>query len=1249
MRVSVVIVVLAGACAPTGALPRLERVEPALVTSLVATPALLYGSALHARASVDLDSKDPAVVDRDWQIRIAGVAIDDVSWRDRETLNLTIPPGLQIGLHDVFVTAPGGRELVLPQALTVTASPIGLALSIEDAPGGSGQPVSATLEAGTSLTAFAVARNSDRAFVADVPAEWSLTSPIGVLAGISSPAVTFHARSAGTARLRARHAGAANDAESGEVTITAGAAAEIRIMDDAGGAGAVIGNRSGLTTDADGGLTAHAAGFDAFGNYTGDVSVTWNVSGVTATHATSGTLTALDFTLPGAGVLHASHATMSPAATGTLVVSPGRAAALSIAPSSRTLSADDPSAAFTVTATDADGNATTNFGALSWSIASGPITMIDPVLGVLEPTRSGSGTIAVTSSWGASAVSGAVVIEPGAPAAVSIVPSSLTVSADDAPVAFAAAAVDADGNELGNMAADWAIASGPISALTSTGTLDPRAAGAGTISANVGGIVATAPVTISPGRVSVLSIAPQTAQLPQGGTPVAFTASGVDADGNPTSDLGMLAWTVASGPIATLADSTGMLTPTAAGTGTIRATSSYGPSVVSGAVQILPAATLTASISAPAEVSVGQTFAVTMMVFAGNTTVTSATTCALTATGLMIESSPAPVTTIAANESATFTWTVTATVAGSVTLASCVTATDTASNMSISAPGTGTTRVLASPHLTATFDLPEIIGRGSPFTLTMTITNTGEVTATGVVPGALTTSGTSSVMLSAGPSAGASIAPGGSATFYWTYVAAVVGTVQFHGGAAGTDALSLFAVRAPDASSEVSDVVESYIVASDALGDGSPIGFVAAYRGEVYIGPNQTGARAVRASPEDMTLAPVSFTFAQDVTGNKTSNTSAIPYTSLGAPGCAPNTTACGPDNENERGLFTPVLIAGTEWLIATGARTGVSTRLYMTPDSATNLGFRYVDLSSIISSANGSNTSALAGVGSRLYIGASGHSAKRAKLLAMRTQPPAPGLDATNYDVEDMRLDRLASWSTDSDAMNVDAIASHGPLVYVAQRSAWVRADVASPLPVDTLCQGCSDWITVTPSAAAYTARASRSTPKTSQLEPRDRAIPQIAAFSDHLFVARNTVAGPQLWSCSAVTSRCDPGDWSLVAPNSLGDTLLTQFDNPSLTSITVLVATPGFLYVGFDSLDGVQLFRTANPAAAARSDFEGSGGCSAAQHPTSCQGYGGTGLGNASTTRFFDAAALTSAGTTSVWVTVGTGSDPVSLVVLP
>jgi hypothetical protein len=590
-----------------------------------------------------------------------------------------------------------------------------------------------------------------------------------------------------------------------------------------------------------------------------------------------------------------------------------------------------------------------------------------------------------------------------------------------------------------------------------------------------------------------------------------------------------------------------------------------------------------------------------------------------------------------------------------VTFTTCANGTDAVTGNPLTTPASGSTTVLIPPQLAATLAIPDLIGRAASFTVTMVVTNSGQVTATGVTPSVLTSTGTGTITLTSTAPPGTSIGPGANATFQWTYTANTTGTTQLHGSASGSDALSGAPVATPNADSNLADIVEAFTSIVDPFADASAFAFVAGYRGAVYLGPNRTGTTAFRMQPDFSSSGPLSFLFSRDSTGGNQSSNTSSPFTSIGAAGCTPNTASCGPDNENQRGLFTSVTFGGNEWLVNSGTRSGLGgSYFYMSTSSASPLDFRYVDLGAIVSAGSTFGISAVGTVGNRLYVGTAGNNAGRSKLVSVTAQPPSPGLDATSGNATDMTLENLNNWGAGGNPSNVDAIANLGGLAYVANKNTWVRADAQQPVPMPDLCLlccllGCQiDWIDITPSAAAYTNKPSRSTAKTGALEPADRAVTGIVPFGNRLFVARNTTVGPQLWACTPTNSKCNANDWVLVAANTTGDTQLTQFNDPALTSITMLAATPTFLYVGFDSASGVQVFRTSNPATPNRAAFEGADACSAANHPASCDGYGGTGVGDVTHTRIFDGKALTFGPDSSVWLTVGDGTNPVALVTL-
>ncbi|HEX4454940.1 MAG TPA: hypothetical protein VH143_28965 [Kofleriaceae bacterium] len=548
---------------------------------------------------------------------------------------------------------------------------------------------------------------------------------------------------------------------------------------------------------------------------------------------------------------------------------------------------------------------------------------------------------------------------------------------------------------------------------------------------------------------------------------------------------------------------------------------------------------------------------------------------------------------------------------------------------------------VAAATLAMTLVLPVVIEPATSFLVTAAVTN-GSHDQLDVVPSALTSTGSGAATLVGGPDpAQAVLAAGSAATFTWTYSAQAAGSLVFAGSATGSDAFA-------QAVSNVAHIGETLVVASDPFGDGSTFAFANGYAGAVVLGPNDAGTEAARIAPDGSSIAIDTFALPADTIGTLTSNTSAAPYPSLGASGCAANSYACGPNDENGRGVFASAMLGGSEWLVGAGTRSsGNSNYLYFTSDTTAALGFRYVDLSAYMASGVVGWT-AIGSSDDVVYAGAMSTNGARPRLVAVKTPPPSPGLDPAPGDVVDLRADAMPGMQSSGSTDMIDTIAVFDGMVYIANRGAWWRSTTATPADYASTP---TDWAVVTPSAIAYTSHASQPLAQQTNLDPADRTVPQMAVFGGHLFAARNCVNGPQLWSCDPTktgdASQCDPGDWSLVAPNVIGDRNLSQFDMPTLDAITLVVATDSYLYVGYDNPGGVIVYRTSNPSAALMSDFTGASGCSAAFGP-SCPGYGGDGLGIAAT-QIFDAKPIAFGGSSQAWTTLGNGTAPIALVVLP
>jgi len=461
---------------------------------------------------------------------------------------------------------------------------------------------------------------------------------------------------------------------------------------------------------------------------------------------------------------------------------------------------------------------------------------------------------------------------------------------------------------------------------------------------------------------------------------------------------------------------------------------------------------------------------------------------------------------------------------------------------------------------------------------------------------------------------------------------------------------------------------ESTLISSDPFAaDGTNFAYLFSYQGMVYVGPNASGTGAVRMAPDGS--SPTSIFWQPEVNTSLLNGARNLAYQlpfapvchTIGTPGCLASTTACGPDNENGRAMFASGTINGTEWYLVTGASQTTGSRyLYMTNPSFPLAAGGYDDLAFVqIQAGQFSSTRMMTAAHvfqNKLYLGFLDNSGRvpasqqQAPILnVLSTMPALPGyIAAAGTDLLNLQglylpavgVQGLPASNNGQTWLMIDSITDLNGALYVANNGGIARS-VGAPAPCNA--GGCANWADATPSAPAWSSKTSVVVDSTvlGTLQPAQRAVPAMVAFGGRLFAARNTTTGPQLWSCDpskgSDPQQCEQGDWTLLAPNSTGDTLLTQFDSTANTAITLLAATSMHLYVGFNSASGIQIFRTALPTASARSDFTGQLGCDASQ--SACPGIGGTGLG-AALTRIFDGHVFTWSGAEWVYLAAGDGS---------
>jgi hypothetical protein len=603
---------------------------------------------------------------------------------------------------------------------------------------------------------------------------------------------------------------------------------------------------------------------------------------------------------------------------------------------------------------------------------------------------------------------------------------------------------------------------------------------------------------------------------------------------------------------------------------------------------------------------------------------------------------------------------------GTITFQASATGTDANSGAPVSASGTSSAMPVLKPaslSISSFVLAPGSISRGQSFTAQVTVRNNGEAGAASVTAAlSQTASGGAHASTSSSPGF-VGLAGGASATFTWTFTEDGVspGSIAFTATGSGIDANSQAPLSTPPSQATVLvQPPESAQIANDPFaGDGTNFAYLFSYQGMVYAGPNQSGSGAVRMAPDGSGATAINWQLEVDTSAaNPARNLAYQPPNppichTIGTPGCVSGTTACGPDNESGRAIFASGTVAGTEWYLLTGpSSAGGSRYAYLTNPGFPLASGGYDDLAFVQIEGGQFGSAHMITAAyffqDKVYLGFLGTQQDAPVLNALSRMPALPGyVAAAGTDLVDLQGVKLPAIGAQGSPGNksttwamIDAISDLNGSLYVANNGGIARS-VGAPAPCNGT--GCATWANATPSTGAWTGKTSVTVDGSvlGSLQPAQRAVPAMVPFGGQLFAARNTTTGPQLWSCKPSSGsdplQCDPGDWTLVAPNSSGDTLLTQFNSSSNSAITLLVATSSHLFVGFNSAGGIQIFRTALPTARARADFTGQAGCDASQ-PT-CAGIGGAGLG-AGLTRIFDARAFSLGGAEWLYLAAGDGT---------
>lgn len=109
-------IVLVACTSPRAGLA-IDRVDPASGPSTQSTMVRIEGAGFHLPILSDVDEGSTIV--QDMAVEVGGVPLAEWSWQDEQVIRGTVPAGLALGPHDVFVRL-GREEGVLPGGFVVT-------------------------------------------------------------------------------------------------------------------------------------------------------------------------------------------------------------------------------------------------------------------------------------------------------------------------------------------------------------------------------------------------------------------------------------------------------------------------------------------------------------------------------------------------------------------------------------------------------------------------------------------------------------------------------------------------------------------------------------------------------------------------------------------------------------------------------------------------------------------------------------------------------------------------------------------------------------------------------------------------------------------------------------------------------------------------------------------------------------------------------------------------------------------------
>jgi hypothetical protein len=457
--------------------------------------------------------------------------------------------GHAVGSADIRAIS-GTLQTTASGIISVTAGSASV-VRVESAANGSGTIIPAqAIASGSSIIGYAITRDASNNFVSNVAAtSWALGNVTGgVVTGDLIPAldgksVVFTGHVAGGADIRVT-SGTLTSSPSGIITVTAGAAAAIRVETAANGSGTVVPAQGIASGDS---IRGYAITRDASNNFVANVAATsWALGNVTGGVVAGDLHSAPDgrsavFTghVAGSADIRVISGALPSTASGILTVAAGSAAIVRVETAAngsgtilpaQALSSGSAVTGYAITR-DASNNFVANVAATGWSLenVTGGIVPSDLVPSTDQKSATftgrltGTGDIRALSGVVVATPSGMITVIPGAASGVrvetasdgsGIVVPSQSVNSGSSLTVYSISR-DASGNFVTNVAADqWGMQN--VSGGVVQGDLVPsidrknavftgHSAGSGNIAVVSGGLGVTASGTITVNPLTITS------------------------------------------------------------------------------------------------------------------------------------------------------------------------------------------------------------------------------------------------------------------------------------------------------------------------------------------------------------------------------------------------------------------------------------------------------------------------------------------------------------------------------------------------------------------------------------------------------------------------------------------------------------------------------------------------------------------------------------------------------------------------